>query len=189
MKQTVRVGISLTVILAFAVAGYMVYNSQMPQGASGAGGIGAPIILDIPDLARESTIVAIGEVASSENVTKTVSDTSQPVDRRGPDYTIETSRIQFTVAEYLRGSDEGVITITMQADERYKGPALSPGTEYVVFLFDPNLKVANSIWGDTYLPLGGQAIWQVNGANVSRTHPPTVMTLEDLKSQVNKAAN
>ncbi len=189
MKQAVRVGISLTVILAFAAAGYMVYNSQTPQGASGAAGLGSSIILDIDDLARESDIVVIGEVASSENVTKTVSDTSQPVDQRGADYSIETSRIQFTVSEYLRGSDGDVITITMQADERYKGPGLSPGTEYVVFLFDPSLKTDSSFWGDTYLTLGGQAIWEVNGTKVARTHPPTEMTLKDLKSQIRRASH
>ena len=189
MKQAVRVGISLTVVLALAVAGYMVYNSQTPQGSSGAAGVGAPIILDIDDLVGESDMVVLGEVDSSETVTKTVSDTSQPEDLRGDDYSMTTKQIQFSVSEYLKGSDVNTITITMQEDERYKGPALSTGTQYVVFLFDPSLQTGGDFWGDTYLTLGAQAIWEVDGTKVKRTNPPMELTLEDLKGQVDSASD
>ena len=188
MKQAVGIGISLTVMLALAVAGYMVYNNQTPQGASGAAGVGSPILLEIDDLAGKSDMVVLGEVASTQNVTKTVSDTSQPVDLRVDDYSIAISQIAFTVDGYLEGSGEDTITISMQADDRYKGPSLSTGTQYVVFLFDPSLQTGGDFWGDTYLTLGAQGIWEVNGTDVVRVNPPLVLTLDDLKGQVTRAS-
>ncbi len=197
MTRTVGIGISLVVVLVVAVAAYAVYDNQKDEGPVMGTGFGGETVLDIDELIRKSDLVALGEMASSEARTKTVEDASQPVDRRGDAYSINISEISFTVDEYLKGSGEDAITITISADEsnfHLHGPETAPadklavGTEYVVFLFDPKLMTDSDFWGDTYLTQGDQGIWHVTGDDVVRQVPPLVMSLDDLRDRVTGAS-
>ena len=108
MTRTVGIGISLVLVLSLAVAAYVVYNSQTAGSpAAGATGAGAFVLADLEDLATKSDLVVMGDIDSSENITKMAPDTSQPVELRGEDYPLELNRITFTVDEYLKGSGGG----------------------------------------------------------------------------------
>ena len=193
MRRTAGIGISLVLVLSLAVAAFVVYDAQTAGGpGAGATGAGWHILLDLEELVIKSDLVVLGEVESSEIVTKTAPDTSPPVDLRGEDYTIEVSRISFTVDEYLKGSGGDTVTITTSAgedsDPHGTDNRLAEGTKYVVFLFDPNLLPGGDFWGDTYLTLGPQGIWQVSGSEAERRSPSKVLTLDSLRSEVSDAS-
>ena len=194
MTRTVGIGISLVLALSSAVAAYVVYDSQTAGGpASGAIGAGSMVLMDLEELARKSDLVVLGDVESSETFTKTVPDTSQPVESRLEDYNIELERISFTVEEYLKGSGGDTVIITTPARDNqapdWSENRLDEGTKYVVFLFDPSLLTDDAdIWDDTYLTLGTQAIWQVSGNEAERRFPSKILTLESLRSEVTNAS-
>lgn len=199
MRRTVGIGVSLVLVLSLAIAAYVVYNWQIAGGpTSGATGAGSMVLLDIEELILESDLVVLGTVASNETFSKTVSDTTPlEVSDTTPleeveDYVIELERVSFTVEEYLKGSGGDTVTITTsprddQAPD-WSENTLDGGTKYVVFLFDPSLLTDDDFWGDTYLTLGTQGIWQVSGNEAERRYPSKILTLESLRSEVSDAS-
>ena len=213
MKSTAGIVISLVLVLSLAVAVYAVFDGGQRAGGSGAAGIpstivldfdelvsgsgaaGIPstIVLDFDELVNVSELVVLGEIESSETITKIAPDTSQPVSLRGADQAIEVSQISFTVDEYVKGSGADVVTVTMPAGAHFElhgtEGKLTEGIRYVLFLFDPGLRGGGDFWGATYLTHGPQGIWQVDGSVAERIAPPAVLDLDDLLSKVRKAAD
>ena len=189
MTRTIGIGIFLALVLSLTA---VACGGGPSSGATGAGG---HILLDLGELTAESDLVVLGEVESSETITKTAQDTSQPVDLRGSDYTIEVKQVSFTVDEYLKGSGDDTITITLPAEDEHSDPhgtdaKLAEDTQFIVFLFDPSLRIGDeeNFWGDTYLAQGAQGVWRVSGSDAHRLNPPITMTLENLKSEVRGTA-
>ena len=185
MTRTNGIGIFAVLVLSLAA---VACGGGLSSGAAGAG---EHVLLDLDELAAESDLVVLGEIESSEKITKTVRDTSQPADLRGNDYTIQVKEVSFTVSEYLKGSGDDTITITLPSEDDGFDPngtdaKLVGDTQYVVFLFDPSLKIGDeeNFWADTYLAQGAQGVWRVSGADVQRLNPPITMTLEKLRSDV-----
>ena len=185
MTRTIGIGIFAALALLLAA---VACEGGPSSGGTGAGG---HVLLNIDELAAESDLVVLGEIESSETITKTVQDTSQPADLRGSDYTIQVKQVSFTVSEYLKGSGDDTITITLPSEDDDFDPngtdaKLAEDQQYVVFLFDPSLKIGDeeNFWGDTYLAQGAQGVWQVSGDNVQRLNPPVTMTLANLKSEI-----
>lgn len=195
MTRTIGIGmgIALILVLSLAVAGYAIYDSQTAGAPlSGTTGAGARILLDFDELVIKSDLVVLGEMESSETLTKTAPDTSYPENLRGEDISIQVSQISFTVDEYLKGSGGDTITISMPGEEEPDHGAedkLAEGTKYVVFLFDPSLRADGDFWGDTYLTQGAQGIWQVSSDDVQRLDPPVVLPLSDLWNAVSKESD
>ena len=195
MRQNAGIGISLVLVLSLAVvayAAYIIYNNQTAGGsAAGATGAGSYVLADIDDLAAKSDLVVMGQIQSSENITKMVTDTSRPEESQAEEYTLELSQITFRVDESLKGAGGDTITITVPADSAPSGSEfkLEDGTTYVVFLFDPNLLLTdNDLWAGTYLTQGPQGIWQVSGNDAERRSPPLVLTLESLRTEISNAS-
>ena len=106
MTRTIGIGIFVALVLSLAA---VACGGGPSSGATGAGG---HVLLEIDELGAESDLVVLGELNSSEKITKTVQDTSQPADLRGDDYIIQVKQVSFTVSEYLKGSGDDTITIT-----------------------------------------------------------------------------
>ena len=155
MTRTIGIGIFVALVLSLAA---VACGGGPSSGATGAGG---HVLLEIDELGAESDLVVLGELNSSEKITKTVQDTSQPADLRGDDYIIQVKQVSFTVSEYLKGSGDDTITITLPSEDDDFDPhgtdaKLAEDTQYVVFLFDPSLRIGDeeNFWGDTYLGAG-----------------------------------
>ena len=196
MRQNAGIGISLVLVLSLAViayAAYIIYSNQTAGGsAAGATGAGSYVLADIDDLAAKSDLVVMGQIQSSENITKMVTDTSRPAESQAEKYTLELNQITFRVDEYLKGSGGGTVTITVPADSDPSGSEfkLDAGTTYVVFLFDPNLLLTDDdFWAGTYLTQGRQGIWQVSGSDAERLEPRTVLTLQSLRTEIGKGSS
>ena len=86
------------------------------------------------------------------------------------------------------GGDTVTITVAAASDPRGSEAKLDEGTKYVVFLFDPSLLTDGDFWGNTYLTLGPQGIWQVSGSEAERRFPHTVLTLDSVRSEVSDAS-
>ena len=132
------------VLALAAVAACLAFDRDQGSIGTGAAGIPSEIVLSLDELVKESELVVLGEIASSDTITKSAPDTSQPVSLRGANLSIEVSQISFAVDEYFKGSGGQAIRVTMPADAHFQAHGtegkLLEGNKYVLFLFDPGLR-------------------------------------------------
>lgn len=163
--------------LVLAAVAWGTGNFGIHRNESSSSIKGLQILLTLGELTQASDLVVVGKsLSSARGEVRPVDDPSYSEHLLDSTESIAIKRVTFEVDEYIKGVGPEQITVLTSANSegvvfggsQQDSDVLTKDTEYLLFLFEPDVK---AVWGDGYIIQGPQGRWVIEEGTANRASP------------------